>query len=420
MRETTPAAMPPCFERWCARFDDCFKTKEQKTGFIHYIGGLLGESERKNLTQMANNAVGVIYNRLHHFIAEAGWLSSKINERRLQVMDKCSQTRISKGFALIIDDSGHRKSGNFTDGVGRQYIGEIGKTDNGIVVVTTHLYDGTKSLPLDLEIYRKASDFELGKKDPEFKKKPTIAIELIEKSRARGYRPSIVIIDGGYGNNSTFLKELEQKKLKYLGRVAKNRKVIIKVEEAEVEIRLDEIAKTLSSDNTDQIELKLSKNKLGWVKTFKARISSLERERIFAIVMNASSLETATDIDYLMTNVEESKATSQWMVNTYSQRNWVEVFCREVKGWLGFSEYQVRDIKSLRRHFILVFCAYTFILWHKLTGGFQRRWANKSLEIFADALVSFRTAMSFRLFSWLTQNPDVFAAYKANLGFVWA
>jgi SRSO17 transposase len=34
---------------------------------------------------------------------------------------------------------GHRKSGNFTAGVGRQYIGEIGKTDNGNVVVTTHL-----------------------------------------------------------------------------------------------------------------------------------------------------------------------------------------------------------------------------------------------------------------------------------------
>jgi hypothetical protein len=29
---------------------------------------------------------------------------------------------------------------------------------------------------------------------------------------------------------------------------------------------------------------------------------------------------------------------------------------------LGFSEYQVRDIKSLHRHFILVFCAYTFIM----------------------------------------------------------
>ena len=56
-------------------------------------------------------------------------------------------------IALIIDDSGHRKSGNFTAGVGRQYIGEIGKTDNGVVVVTTHLYDGVKSLPLDIALY---------------------------------------------------------------------------------------------------------------------------------------------------------------------------------------------------------------------------------------------------------------------------
>ena len=68
MKETTPAAMLPCFDRWCARFDNCFKSEAQKNGFRQYLGGLLGESERKNLTQMANNAFGVIYNRLHHFI----------------------------------------------------------------------------------------------------------------------------------------------------------------------------------------------------------------------------------------------------------------------------------------------------------------------------------------------------------------
>jgi SRSO17 transposase len=68
-------------------------------------------------------------------------------------MNKCSQRRVTRGFSLIIDDSVHRKSGNFRDGVGRQYIGEIGNTDNGIVVVTTHLYDGSKSLPLHIELY---------------------------------------------------------------------------------------------------------------------------------------------------------------------------------------------------------------------------------------------------------------------------
>ena len=50
-------------------------------------------------------------------------------------------------WLLMTDDSGHRKSGNFTDGVGRQYLGEIGKTENGVVIVTTHLYDGVRSLP---------------------------------------------------------------------------------------------------------------------------------------------------------------------------------------------------------------------------------------------------------------------------------
>jgi hypothetical protein len=34
--------------------------------------------------------------------------------------------------------------------------------------------------------------------------------------------------------------------------------------------------------------------------------------------------------------------------------------------------------------------------------------------------LAFRIAMSFRFFDWLNQNREVFAAYKASLGFVWA
>jgi SRSO17 transposase len=98
-------------------------------------------------------------------MTDAPWSAMAVNERRLQVMNQCSQTRINQGFSLILDDSGHRKSGNFTAGVGRQYIGEIGKTDKGIVIVTTHLYDGKKSLPLDLELYQHANSLPEGKRD---------------------------------------------------------------------------------------------------------------------------------------------------------------------------------------------------------------------------------------------------------------
>ncbi|NEQ86187.1 MAG: IS701 family transposase, partial [Moorea sp. SIO2I5] len=46
------------------------------------------------------------------------------------------------------------------------------------------------------------------------------------------------------------------------------------------------------------------KSKTVWVATVKAQISGLEGERTMAIVMNASSWEEATDIDYLITNVD--------------------------------------------------------------------------------------------------------------------
>jgi SRSO17 transposase len=125
-------------------------------------------------------------------------------------MNKCSQRRITRGFSLIIDDYGHRKRGNFRDGVGRQYnIGQIGKRDTGIVVVTTHLYDdGSKSLPLDIELYHHGDSLPKGKQDPLFDKKPELGIKLIDLTLSRGYQPGIVIIDPGYSQNTSFLLKI--------------------------------------------------------------------------------------------------------------------------------------------------------------------------------------------------------------------
>jgi SRSO17 transposase len=288
------------------------------------------------------------------------------------------------------------------------------------VVVTTHLYDGKKSLPLDIELYQHANSLPQGKADIEFKKKPELALGLIDRSLERGYRPGIVLIDAGYGNNTTFLLELEKRKLKYLGGLAKNRKVIIETEaNKREEIRLDKLAESLPVEAFTPVQLNLGKPRTAWAATVEVELSQLEGTRTIAIVMNASTFNQASDIDYFITNVDSSIVTEEWIITTYGQRNWVEVFYREAKGWLGLSEYQVRDSRSELRHFTLVFCAYTFILWHTLTGGLRRRWANKPLNTFTEALEAFRTAMSFRFMEWLTLNRDVFAAYKASLGFIW-
>jgi len=172
-----------------------------------------------------------------------------------------------------------------------------------------------------------------------------------------------VLIDAGYGNNTNFLKALEERKLKYLGGLAKNRKVIIEKEGGvEETIQLEQLAKSLSEKDWEKITLNLDKEKTVWVAVFRAKISQLEGERNLAIVMNASSIEKATEVDYFITNVVEADTvTASWIVRTYTERNWVEVFYREAKGWLGLREYQVRDKRSGSSSFYPgVLCLYIY------------------------------------------------------------
>jgi hypothetical protein len=39
-------------------------------------------------------------------------------------------------------------------------------------------------------------------------------------------------------------------------------------------------------------------------------------------------------------------ATAEWIVTTYAQRNWVEVFYREAKGWLGYLNIRLEIIEA--------------------------------------------------------------------------
>jgi hypothetical protein len=71
------------------------------------------------------------------------------------------------------------------------------------------------------------------------------------------------------------------------------------------------------------------------VAVIEVEMSRLEGTRKIAIVMNAPKFKDADDVDYFMTNVEPSIVTSQWIVDTYSQRNWVEVFYREAIMMVG-------------------------------------------------------------------------------------
>lgn len=57
----------------------------QKREIRYYLAGLLGESERKNLSQILNNLVDVTYHKLHHFLTESPWSYEEVNNKRLEI-----------------------------------------------------------------------------------------------------------------------------------------------------------------------------------------------------------------------------------------------------------------------------------------------------------------------------------------------
>jgi hypothetical protein len=52
------------------------------------------------------------------------------------------------------------------------------------------------------------------------------------------------------------------------------------------------------------------------------------------------------------------------IVQLYGLRNWVEQSYKQIKGALGWSEYQVRSDTAIRRHWTLVCCAFSFCWYH--------------------------------------------------------
>lgn len=419
MLETVPGALPECFEKYCSKYDDRFTRDSQREHFRTYLAGLLSEAPRKNIAVIAANTVGAGYYNLHHFIHDAPWDAAMLNDRRIDVIWQTRQTRPAVGFKLILDDSGHRKSGAATEGVGRQYIGQIGKVDNGMVEVTSHIYDGTRGYPLDVCMYVPASGFEKGKDDPNFKKKPEIAVELIDRCLKRDLKPGLVLLDAGYGNNGVLLAELEKRNLQYVAALSKNRIVYVKLpgDPGRNKHRLEDVAKTLAPEYFQKVTLELDKPRDVWVAVVPIHFPKLEGTRMLAIQLNASTFSEAQEIDYYTTNAPPEIATASWIAKSYSDRNWIEVFYRETKGWLGMAEYQVRDKRSIERHWTLVFCAFTFLAYQRFTGGLRRRWTRAPLNTFGDAFRVFRHAVECQVLKWLAANWDVFAAHRASLGY---
>ena len=209
-------------EGYAARFDDLFGSLAQRRGFREYLAGLLAPRDRnKTLTALAGaepvaGAQHPAVQRLQFFLSESRWDADRVNARRLELLLADPATAPHEAGVLVIDDSGDRKDGVKTAHVGHQWLGRYGKTDNGVVTVTTVWADERLYYPVHAVPYTPARHFAKGKSDPGFRTKLAIGADLAVKAREAGFTFRAVAADSAYGDQDGFRGELAEAGLPFV------------------------------------------------------------------------------------------------------------------------------------------------------------------------------------------------------------
>jgi len=369
-------------------FDDLFGARAQRHAFRRYMEGLLLPAERnKTLTALANTEPAVGAQRkeaqsLQWFLSESRWNQEEVNERRLKLLllEEPNTVANDEGV-LVIDEHGDRKWGKRTAHVGRQWLASIGKTENGVVSVTSLWADERIYYPVDFEPYTPSHHFEGGKNDLHFRTKLKIASELVEKAVERSIPFRAVIADSFYGEDEGFKQSLSELGVGYV--------LALKPSHAWWH-KIGEIGSPYEAAVAAGQAWEDERHPGDWVKVMR-RLKDGHEQEWWALEVDVGpygpqrerrSVVATTDPKelpdkatwYLATNLphpDSKRATDSELeaanlaeiIRLYGLRMWVEQSYKQVKHVLGWSDYQVRSDLAIRRHWHLVCVAFSFCWW---------------------------------------------------------
>jgi DDE superfamily endonuclease len=384
---TKRLACPPApgpLEDYAAQFDPLFGSLAQRRGLRAYLQGLLLPRDRnKTLTALAGaepvvGAQHAAVQGLQFFLSESPWDHEQLNQRRLELLCDDPATRPHDQGVLVIDDSGDRKDGRHTAHVARQYLGSVGKTDNGIVAVTSLWADERVYWPVHVQPYTPACRLPKGKRDPAFRTKPQQAVELVQAARTAGISFRAVVADCFYGDNEGFCAALGAAKVAYVLAVKPRKGVWAPADEVHTP---QEAARQLAwagpAEPGDWTPV-TRRFRDGHTETWWAADAALpaagwgpdRRLRLVVATTDPATLPKLTTW-YLVTNLPRPgrrrrgrppfpPADLAEVVRLYGLRNWVEQGYKQVKHELGWADFQVRSDRAIRRHWQLVCCAFCF------------------------------------------------------------
>ena len=204
----------------------------QTFGHLHtYCRGLLSELNRKSVEPIAL-AAGCAVRTLQEFLRDHQWQHSRVRDQLQRDVGARLAGLPDDGLGNVglIDETSALKSGTKTPGLQRQYLGCVGKIDNGIVTVHLGVCKARYKTLIDAELFL-PEDWAKDRDrctaagipdDMHYRPKSEIALEEVDRAKANGVHLDWITFDEGYGKAPEFIRGLDDRKVLFVGEVPKS------------------------------------------------------------------------------------------------------------------------------------------------------------------------------------------------------
>jgi SRSO17 transposase len=356
----------------------------QTFGHLHtYCRGLLSELKRKSVEPIAL-AAGCAVRTLQEFLRDHHWQHAQVRtqlQRNVGVA-LAGWPDDGLGTVALLDETSAVKSGTKTPGVQRQYLGCVGKIDNGIVTVHLGVCKGRYKTLLDAELFLPeewAKDRDRCQAaglpaDLTYRPKWQIALEEVDRAQANQVSLDWLTFDEGYGMVPEFVCGLDERHLLFVGEVPKSLSCLAdngsgQSPDAKVKGRHAEEVVRQSPAFLQQpwVRVKLARQTLGpqfWeVQAAQVwqRQDKKWSNRTYWLIW-ARNVATGEE-KYFLSNAP-ANAKLQTLVRVACRRWNVEHTFRVGKSELGFTHYEGRNYTGLMRHQTLCLLMLTFVAGH--------------------------------------------------------
>lgn len=342
---------------------------------------------------MGDHLVDTEGQNLHHMLTESPWEYTGLFDA---IFAQCLKLLVSQRnrIYLIIDEVGFRKKGKHSACVGHQYLGCIGKNDNGQVAVTAALNVGDLYCPVGIELFM-PKDWDNDKERrlkagiPENKKhesKTVMALSMIKKfSKKLGDRFECAVFDALYTSNPDLPYELMKKKISFVGDVKENTRVFLnepcwvipeykgkgkkptKAKPNTKPVKVSDYMRCLRAKAFKKIQVRNGTKGVINAKYHRRKIWLLhESSKTFMPLHLLIRKNNDGTIKYAL-GYSTWKMTTKRMARAQAQRAFVERIFEEGKNILGMADYQTRSWTGFHRHTALVSLALLFIMEQKIS-----------------------------------------------------